>query len=179
MDFMREGKERRDIPPSLLQQFHVRLRTTNSATVAPLLLPLRGTNDDAALHLHSRICMHKHDNPRVCSCRIFDVDRIVDAAIATFFISFSCTHLKKKGSIFFFFSLSLSPPFRKSCLRLHNFAAARLSRLLDRVEPRRGTWMERNFQTHFKLFLVYIIYVCIFIYMYIQFHFERSTRNTR
>lgn len=78
------------------------LRTTNSATSRHYCYHY-AANDDGALHLHSRICMHKHDNPRVCSCRIFDVDRIVDAAIATFFIPFPCTHLKKKGSIFFSF----------------------------------------------------------------------------
>lgn len=145
-----------------LQQFHVfvfgRLIRLHRATAATTT---RGQHDDGALHLHSRICMHKHDNPRVCSCRIFDVDRIVDAAIATFFIPFPCTHLKKREHFFF-----PPSPFWKSCSRLHNFSAARLSKLLEnRVEPRRGTRMERNFQIHFKLSL---IYTYIYIYKYIS-----------
>lgn len=81
-----------------LQQFPlpVCLRTTNSATLRRCH-HYRYTRPTMTLqpHLHPRICMHKHDNPRVCSCRIFDVDRIVDAAIATFFIPFSCTYIFK------------------------------------------------------------------------------------
>lgn len=68
-------------------------------------------NDDAA-HLHRRICMRGHGEPRVCPCRIFDVYPVLDAAVAKFFIPLPCTHLRK-----------IEGGFPKSSFELHNIPA--------------------------------------------------------
>lgn len=129
----------------------VRLRRTNSATLrhCHTTTDTRGQRSRLSSHLHPRICMHKHDNPRVCSCRIFDVDRIVDPAIATFFIPFPCTHTLKT-------SRSSPPPLLSRFFVFRNpawgciISRARLSRLPGL--RRAATLSKQNFfQIHSKL----------------------------